>query len=602
LRPKRSQVHRACDWCKLMRIKCEVGRPCRNCQVAGRECVTNGQNHFHFRSIAAAAKEVERLRAQVRELESRVRVDVTREVHYGVLSLPFFLKRMSAFLQTTGLHHQHPPLDGSTTPTTPVPLFSAVAGTDFLPRAQEDSFLDLFWQTHHFSYPIINEADFRLHYRSLWAGCAPHAPRQPSPLVDIVLALCIQLGASLIPDSQKPSYPALAGLQYYQRCQSLVADTIESPSITTVQCHVFSIVYLYEAGLLNRAQVLSGEAIMMAIILGLNNEPPADELEEQKEITRRTWWSLYILDAQLGMEVGRPFMVTPSHSNCHPPSDALDIAHSLGPHYMFGDGSTTWLGFQNRTLSLLETVRSISSAFHAKCLSETGTKSFYSNSATREEAAHFLTEQIKLLGAWASQVPVGYRMQRRGGEAFSTDRAPLDLDHNVPIQYQRQRLLLELQYHQHALNLYRPFICFAPTPEASTPLSDNKATSSLNHAITLTNLIHQALDASEVLNGMNQVFRWQKNALFTMLGFAYTFPISHYTAATCKAIDTAIKVVEMYSGVLPEAGQVSELARTLAGNVDAIISGFRRNSLPNDTSKALTRAGSSRPQTANGGS
>lgn len=53
-RPKRSQVHRACDWCKLIRTKCDNHRPCHTCQQAGRECATNGQNHF--RSIAAAAK------------------------------------------------------------------------------------------------------------------------------------------------------------------------------------------------------------------------------------------------------------------------------------------------------------------------------------------------------------------------------------------------------------------------------------------------------------------------------------------------------------------------------------------------------------------
>ncbi|GME23366.1 uncharacterized protein K452DRAFT_208217 [Neofusicoccum parvum] len=643
-RPKRSQVHRACDWCKLIRTKCDNHRPCHTCQQAGRECATNGQNHF--RSIAAAAKEVERLRAQVRDLERRMapssayssRRSSLADAYTarpsaswnGVCSLPYFLRRMSLFLETA---LRQPQLDiASHTHGTSTPVFSAADGIggDFLQRSQEDYFLDLFWQAHHFSYPIINELDFRKQYQALWANSAPDAPRQPSPLADIVLALCVQLGTSFIPHatgpdtplSQEPCYSTLAGFQYYQRCHALLAETMETPSITTVQCYIFSIVYLYEAGLLNRAQIMTGEAIMMAIILGLNSEPAPDEPEPQQEMTRRTWWSLYILDAQLGIEVGRPFMIVPSHSTCKLPSDSPEIARSLGPHYMFDDSGITWLGFQNQSLRLLDTIRDITSAFFAKCdavVSEINAKDFYSNGAAREECARFLTEQMKQLSAWAKSVPVGYRMPRRGGEPFSTDRSPLDLDHNVPIHYQRQRLLLELQYHLHALSLYRPFICFTPTPESSTPLSDSKATSSLTHAIALTNLLHQALTASEMLSGMTQVFRWQKNALFTMLGFAYTYPVSHHTAATRNAVSTAIAVVELYRGILPEASSVAAIARSLAANIDAIISGFRGGGRsraapattaaaapPADSIKAEARSSSSssssRPQTAGGAS
>lgn len=51
---KRNQVRRACDWCKLMRIKCDNDRPCFHCVESGRECRMSGKNQF--RSIAAAVK------------------------------------------------------------------------------------------------------------------------------------------------------------------------------------------------------------------------------------------------------------------------------------------------------------------------------------------------------------------------------------------------------------------------------------------------------------------------------------------------------------------------------------------------------------------
>lgn len=140
---------------------------------------------------------------------------------------------------------------------------------NFLPPAQEIHFLDLFWQSHYFSYPVLNEARFRKEYKSLVDETSPGELRKPSALVDIVLALCIQLGNFRLrqtrspqpEDGASPEYPCLAGFQYYQRCQDALDETIDSPSITAVHCYIYSVVYLCEAGLLKRAQVLTGKAI-----------------------------------------------------------------------------------------------------------------------------------------------------------------------------------------------------------------------------------------------------------------------------------------------------------------------------------------------------
>lgn len=53
-RPKRSQVHRACDWCRLNRVKCDSSRPCHNCKQIDRRCSNDGLNEF--KSLASATK------------------------------------------------------------------------------------------------------------------------------------------------------------------------------------------------------------------------------------------------------------------------------------------------------------------------------------------------------------------------------------------------------------------------------------------------------------------------------------------------------------------------------------------------------------------
>ncbi|KAI1825414.1 hypothetical protein F4861DRAFT_199380 [Xylaria intraflava] len=709
-RPKRSQVRRACDWCKLMRIKCDNYRPCSNCRQADRDCTVSGEDHF--RSLAEAVNEVKRLRAQVRAFEtagqtvvgeeqqpqpqqrqqqaharkpseqqnaqpyqvqrqenpqvknvldedkqqkptaqahvpesdpdawSRRRAAATASIEtsetslypknsprtdrpsppsasrngvrvgsipYDITSFQFFLTRMNDFLGTTQLRPQLQldldilpcaSLRGSLSPgphgNYPYSQQDIPSGSTYgyLPRAQESLFLDLFWQTHYFSFPILNEGQFRKEYKALWDETPPGELRKASPLVDIVIALCIQVGGFLVrqcneacdsgngtdhsnrPPPDDYNTPSLGGFQYYRRCQESIEQMIESPSIDTVHCYIFSIVYLYEAGFLNGSHTALGKAIMTAMILGLPHEPEAGVIEPQREVARRTWWSLYILDAKLSMEVGRPPMIGPSHSTCRLPTDSTEVAQSLGPHYSFNDSCPTWLGFQTQTLRLLDAVRRVRSAFYTKydaVVDENGYKSFVSNAAVREECAYLLTTHMKELSAWAKQVPDGYVVARRDGQPFSTDRTRLEFEVDMIIHCQRQRLLLELQYHDYCMSLYQPFICFAPATDGLTPVSDGKAEAALAHAMTLTAMVHQTLTSTEALSGVYHVLRWQKNALFTMLGFAYTFPIKGSTTATRKSIEMAITVVDMYQDVLPEAGRVSSLARLLAEDVGAVV-------------------------------
>ncbi|KAI1812300.1 fungal-specific transcription factor domain-containing protein [Poronia punctata] len=626
-RPRRNVVRRACDWCKLIRIKCDSHRPCSNCQQAGRECGMTGGKQF--RSITEAVKEIDTLRAQVREYENNkkqmeaksectsptslsrtaslfesqantrpspsrngVRLD---SVLYGVASLPFFLNRMRDCI-LNARQQPHTDLDISAcagSSRSPPEITQTYLHKNFLPPAQEIHFLDLFWQSHYFSFPVLNEAHFRKEFKSLADDSNPGALRTPSPLVDIVLALCIQLGNFRLrqtsepqgsDDGSMPEYPSLAGFQYYQRCQDTLDQMIDDPSITTVHCYIYSILYLWEAGLLKRAQILTGKAIMTSMMLGLHNEPSSMELEPLQEVARRTWWSVYILDAKISIEMGQPPMIDHSLPTCRLPSDLPDTARWLAPHYPYDENCPTWLGFQTQTLRLLDAVRVARSEFYAKydsVVGENGYNDFAQKGSVREECARVLTDQMKALDMWTQQVPKGYYVLRKDdGRPFLTDCAPIDLspNRNVLIHCQRQRLLLELQYHYYCMCLYRPFICFSSTCEEPTPMSDSKAHASLNHAMALTAMIHSGLTTSAALFGLYDVFRWQKDAFFTIIGFAYTFPVSHSTSGIYKNIETAITNLGLFCDTLPEAGPLVTKARHLADDVDTVISGFYSSS------------------------
>jgi hypothetical protein len=61
VRTKRKQVARACDWCRLNRVKCNDSDPCDNCVERGNSCVT-GSNEV--RTLASATKSVPLFRSR----------------------------------------------------------------------------------------------------------------------------------------------------------------------------------------------------------------------------------------------------------------------------------------------------------------------------------------------------------------------------------------------------------------------------------------------------------------------------------------------------------------------------------------------------------
>ncbi|KAI9166309.1 Patulin cluster transcription factor patL [Paramyrothecium foliicola] len=665
-RPKRSQVRRACDWCKLMRIRCENERPCYNCRQARRECGTSRQNQF--RSLAAAVKEVETLRAQLRQLgnlpnqseapkndapastspamavsspgppspspeqtmteqqqpsitNSRTTPGFThRPVSNlrGTTSLSFLLDRMQQYLQTNRTQLGVDVLACSACPPSPSRLTMDSSSANFLSPDHELQALSLFWRSHYFSFPIFNEGQLRNEFRALFANSGPGRSRGASPLLDIILALCIQLASSSVLASNDGDYhdpyPSLAGFQYYRRCQEALNYMIETPDLVTVRCYIFSIVYLYEAGLLNRAQVTASKAVLTATMLGLSQEPSTTESEPEKELSRRTWWALYTLDGKLSMETGRPSIIPASSSTCQLPTDSTEFAEWFAPHYQHDPACPPWLGFQTQTLRLVQVVRTIRSTFEARfneVVGDAGFDAFISDGTVREECARCLSEEMKDVDAWVEQVPKGYQVARKEGHAFSRGRFTLDLapNPNILIHCQRQRLLLELQYHHLCMSLYQFFICFSASSDISTPLADSNASAALYHAVALTSMMHQALTTSEALGDTYHIYRFQKHALFIMLAYAYTFPLSHAKNTTQKSIELAIAVIDMYRPAISEAGSIATMARALVHDLSTVTKSFHAGSswttpplLPNTGSNSDTSSPGLAPGTlATGG-
>ncbi|KIX10284.1 uncharacterized protein Z518_01366 [Rhinocladiella mackenziei CBS 650.93] len=371
------------------------------------------------------------------------------------------------------------------------------------------------------------------------------------------------------------------GRRFYRRCQELLTEEIEGPSITALQCHIFSVIYLTNASFYNTAHSTLALAIRAGVIVGLHLEPSGCMPASQREFRKRLWWTLYALEMKAAMELGRPLVVNVSQVTCNLPKDDKDATGLSDSTSTFtGDGVTgyTW---NLQFIKLILAARSVYITFCHKCaeiLRNNGGNSPYNDPQALEVCAEYLLSRMDFLQTWLHGVPESLKIKRKGtGELFSTDRSPLDLKSMSPFWLHRHKLLLEFLYHNLSMNLYRPFICFFRVSDACTKMTDNNAMACVNHAVTITQIIHQIPIEGDVLDGWHEILQWQWNAILSLVGYILTYPLAPSTPSARKALSIAIRVFELLESNVPCAANAASVARDLSGKADFLVDHFRSN-------------------------
>lgn len=627
-RQKRGQVARACDRCRVHRVKCDSGNPCSNCKNRGGQCSYSGA--MKAATLPHAYREIERLEQRVSELEQERERDAEKPVQqlqipiglprslsngrgsgtgeqdlagsrlktvwegiyistarspqktwYGSSSLFYFIGRIDAFL-TVALQQSHLAdrmlpdsasslLDGPTSVEEQAgqltdPTDDPITIGEYLTSTQEEYFLSLFWESYYTSCPILDELDFKKYYRSLWATA--DGKRKPSALADIVIAVCMQYGMARLPSVErglKASSRAIvsntdatiAGRWYYRRCQTLLSAELESPIISTLQCHIFCSIYLRRASFQNMADSTCGLAVRTAYMLGLHLEPPQSMPRRERETRKRLWWTLYVLETKMSMNLGRPFLLHDSSTTCSLPADDREIAMLVGSSFAPLGENVTWLTWNLHNTKLLLAAR-------------TAYTNFYDGAPDTFNAGN-CQPIAEPLEDWLKDVPGPLKTQRQNnGVPFSTDGSPLQIEQFAPLWLQRQRLLLELMYHNLCTNLYRPSISF-PSATAQNPLVDKMAMKCAAHAMALTHMMHQVLTSTSILAGWLEAFQWQWNAAMTLVGIVLAYPHDVSTGAARSTIDLSVAVLENFGDSFAVAAGAANIVGELCAKVDVLI-------------------------------
>lgn len=427
--------------------------------------------------------------------------------------------------------------------------------------SQEQLFLNLFWETFHSLTPILAEDDFRAHYMALWTG----DERQASPLVDILLALCIQYGRNFVGDENMED-----GISrfYFERCRHQLAELWEYPSMEMVQSYIFMVIYLLNSAEFTSARSVLVQAVNVAYVLGLHFKHSTPG-QYQDDCGSRAWNKLFVLDVKLSIELGLPPCINLNDAQQNI-SNKSSESEPLADRFIGRSvGDKVWVAEE---FKLFEAARIAHTQFFSGKL---GTRHIYTDAKELERLAELMTRCLENIHAWYRQLLGHSEIALQIYKSVSISPPSSVLDTSTPFGMQLQQIFLKLEYHQICLSFHRLFfIYFTPQWTAVSPKANTQASSALNHAIAITNILHQSLTTSITLNGFYPAYNFQWAAAVTIMTFILAYPICQPTPSARNALPVAIKVLEMLGKHNPLALEAVAILNRLNSSSKALMATF----------------------------
>ena len=227
--------------------------------------------------------------------------------------------------------YRHSPAGPSIFDYTPRPELPSQQTTDHLMRC--------YYSSAHTMTPIIHWPTFRQEVDNLYrpGGLSQHVPTSFLAMFYAVLAV----GALFSSDPHR-SYRAA---EWIEASRKLIDPWGNDFVLDHARSLVLISIALNELNLKSAAWNWLGNAVKVAQDIGLHSDMGTWPLIE-KEMRKRTWWSIYILDRSLSLELGRPMLI--DDVDCDVP-----LPMGVDDHFIRDNGMVVPNGAEPLTHSLL---------------------------------------------------------------------------------------------------------------------------------------------------------------------------------------------------------------------------------------------------------
>lgn len=216
------------------------------------------------------------------------------------------------------------------------------------PRQATDHLLRSYYAAVHTMFPIIHWPSFQ---RLVDEVYGPNEMRQISPAARASFFAVLTAGALFSSDTETDRF--YKPTEFAEEAMRQIDPWNNEPSLDGARACLLLAICLNEMNLKSSAWVWTGLAIRVGQDLGLYLESSAWSMVEG-EIRKRLWWTMYIMDRSLALELGRPVMI--NDDDCD-----LKLPAAVDDHHIHDGGIQVPAGQDALThflLPIIHTVRS----------------------------------------------------------------------------------------------------------------------------------------------------------------------------------------------------------------------------------------------------
>lgn len=564
---KRRKVTRACNRCRLHRLRCDEQKPCAPCLETREECAvshavprasqTNGNNAdpVMHGSVSDSPSRTPSLSSH-EEIPS-----LNHNLDPNGSSLPLFsttisqegtqvteIQSSNISIERFSLAHaqgffaldrktvsDYPGYGGCLFPQLPhpaIPSGESLVVSNVLSDSHRSYYLWLFWDACHPLLQIMTQSEFS-NLTAIPASAISDGAPVKGALVDSMIALGMQhsdatgrtgrvVGLQHVP----PSRSIWPGFEYFHRCRECMRNMPEV-TLDVLRSHILLVIYLMKGNAVLGAYNLIGIAVRKAYIIKLHRQPPNNLSKAEKTARMQVWWMLFTLDLHCALQLDMPPAIQKNLVQCPFPTER-DLARyvSLSGHHEEG---TKGYICSNLFVNFVVILTHINA-----CVSDTSVLGYHSHDpAALEKHAQAVLSALQTLDAWRESIPRDlllwqYTNFHDNAEGFSFNRALL-----LPEWLLRRAVILELHYHNAYILIQRPFLRLhsvhhtntgdtMEAPESRAATIELHTSGALHHATTIIEMLFVVSSMSDVLYGWSEALQPLWNATLTIMAHIAT--------------------------------------------------------------------------------
>ncbi|KAJ4533877.1 hypothetical protein HRR80_004550 [Exophiala dermatitidis] len=217
------------------------------------------------------------------------------------------------------------------------------------PKGSADSFVDIYFSTIHIAYPFISEPDFRRTYESFWQSDSLEGFR--GPWLSLLLTI-FAIGSCYVRIAEAESEASNPQMSYqhhrhFDRAVAIAQNYSSKHTVDHICALLAQCFYLLATCQTDRCWTTLGLAVRIAQSIGLHVEEDhragGENALAPPEMCRRVWYSIYVLDRLLALQLGRPPAISEEDFDVKLPSrqSDVDLSNQRGQHDVQG---TDWVG------------------------------------------------------------------------------------------------------------------------------------------------------------------------------------------------------------------------------------------------------------------